>query len=218
MSSEYMHYSDGEVVECPASPVLPVARDTAFSRRVSFGLSRRAPISGTSMNSGTTSTIANTSIAPDQSGGLKEGAPESPQRRRLRFEAADAFDRPSALATPPRVGLKRKHSALSEAPTAANLGRGSVVSVETITASCQQVAVEMITAAREQMLAVMVADWQALAENHMESIGRTLTDSADKGVGGDPLDLADLEVALIYDAEQAKELYALADEIIAHYA
>jgi hypothetical protein len=37
-------------------------------------------------------------------------------------------------------------------------------------------------------------------------------------VGGDPLDLADLEVALIYDAEQAKELYALADEIIAHYA
>ena len=89
------------------------------------------------------------------------------------------------------------------------------MSVETITASCEQVAVEMITAAREQMLAVMVADWQALAENHMESIGRTLTD---KGVGDDPLDLADLEVALIYDAEQAKELYALADEIIAHYA
>ena len=211
MSSEYMHYSDGEVVECPASPVLPVARDTTFSRRVSFGLSRRAPISGTSMNSGTTSTIANTSIAPDQSGGLKEGARESPQRRRLRFEAADAFDRPSALATPPRVGLKRKHSALSEAPTSANLGRGSVVSVETITAACEQVAVQMITAAREQMLAVMVADWQALAEYHMESIGRTLTDSADKGVGGDPLDLADLEVALIYDAEQAKELYALAE-------
>ena len=48
------------------------------------------------------------------------------------------------------------------------------------------------------MLAVMVADWQALAEYHMESIGRTLiapARSADKGVGGDPHDLADLEVA-----------------------
>ena len=55
-------------------------------------------------------------------------------------------------------------------------------------------------------------------ETLMESIGRALTDSAEKGVAGDLPDLADLEVEIIYDAEQAKELDALADEILAHCA
>jgi hypothetical protein len=254
------------------------------------------------MNSNSTKS---TCIPQDhQLDGSNEGAPESPLTRTM-----PAFARPSARATPPRVYSKRNYSALSEAPTAYS-GRGSVVSVETITAAREQVAVETITAAREQMLALMIAERQAAllaaiaqqtdgavdrgallyhmlrftlqdysmighhtflvqqlresglaepahpplmttashmqpiqsassaesrtppspsdpppdaasvdqVETLMESIGRALTDSAEKGVAGDLPDLADLEVEIIYDAEQAKELDALADEILAHCA